>query len=386
LAILFARYFEKKGYFSMKVLHLNAGNETGGGMVHILSLLSEFNRDEMVLGLFEKSVMYYEAEKLGIKVKCFEQKSKYDLSVLKKVANYIENEKFDIVHTHGARANLFACILKKFMKCRYKWVTTIHSDPREDFIGCGLKGRVLTNIHLFALKSPDHYFAISKRFKDMLIGMGINESRITTIYNGIRFEQPCHPVVDRKEIGLHTDDFVLIMIARLHPIKGHIIAFEAIKRLSAKYSNLKLLLVGSGTLMEKLKQKTRELNIEDQVIFLGHQKHVHGFLSIADVKVLTSYSESFPLVILEAARAKTPVISTDVGGVKDLISSPSLGWVIPPKDVTALEHAIEEAIARKKDGTLKEIGKRLYEKASREYSIQHLTESIYHTYKKLQGF
>lgn len=376
---------KKRGICIMKVLHLNAGNETGGGMVHILSLLSELNGREMILGLLEKSVMYEEAEKIGIKVKCFRQNSRYDLSILKEIINYINHEKFDIIHTHGARANFIGFLLKKYLKCHCKWVTTIHSDPREDFMGSGLKGKLLTGIHLHALKSPDHYFAISNCFKDMLAEMGIDKTKVTTIYNGIRFDQPFYPIVKREDIGLRSDDFVLIMIARLHPIKGHIIALQALRDLSEKYRNLKLLIVGSGALMGNLKRKTYEYNIRDRVVFLGHQKYVHGLLTIADVKILTSYSESFPLVILEAARARIPVISTDVGGVTELISSHDLGWVIPPKDSKALGRTIEEAIKQKEKGILYEIGKNLYEKASREYSIERLTRCIYDTYRKIQG-
>ncbi len=66
----------------MKVLHLNAGNETGGGMVHILSLLNEIKSENIYLGLFEAGVFHQEAKKLEIQTVIFSQKSRYDLSVL----------------------------------------------------------------------------------------------------------------------------------------------------------------------------------------------------------------------------------------------------------------------------------------------------------------
>ncbi|MED4917443.1 glycosyltransferase family 4 protein [Geobacillus thermodenitrificans] len=375
---------EKGVLWWMKVLHLNAGNETGGGMVHILSLLQQFDRREMTLGLFERSVMYEEAQKRGLSTVCFGQTSKYDLSVLKIVADYIDREQFDIIHTHGARANLFGYLLKKWMGCRSQWVTTVHSDPRGDFIGCGWRGSIWTGLHQFALKFPDHYFAISKRFRDLLISFGIEATRITVVYNGICFEVPFCPPIRRQDIGIGENDFVLIMVARLHPVKGHILALEAVKKLVPTFPQIRLLLIGDGPLLRDLKKKVRDLELEKHVFFLGHQPYVHSFLAISDVKILSSYSESFPLVLLEAARAKLPVISTDVGGVRDLVDSPSLGWVIPVDNVSALSAAVQEAIIRKEEGTLHEMGERLYEKASKEFSIARLAADVYRTYEKLE--
>lgn len=372
----------KKENHKMKVLHLNAGNETGGGMVHILTLLNGLNHDEVILGLFEKCQMYHEAKKMGIRVVYFGQKSKYDLSILRRISRFIQSEEIQIVHSHGPRANLFSCLLKVFCK-NCKWVTTLHSDPRDDFLGAGLRGRVFTKLHLSCLRSLDHYFAISNRFKDLLIQFGVCQDKITTIYNGINFEIPDYTQVTRQELGLHHDDFVMIMVARLHAVKGHIVAFEAMKKLVKNNPSIKLILVGDGGLSSELKDKAKTMGLEHHILFLGHQDNIHGLFSIADLKLITSYSESFPLVMLEAARAKVPVISTDVGGVKDLISSKELGWVIPTKNPEALVNAIQEAVHLKEESKLQDIGKNLYDKASADYSIDQFSNQIYSTYQLL---
>src|SRR4051794_11281173 len=91
----------------MKVLHLNAGNETGGGMVHILSLLKELSKepDHFVLGLFEKHVFYEKSLAAGIHTVVFEQDTRYNFGIIFRVIKYIKHENIDIIHTHGARAN-----------------------------------------------------------------------------------------------------------------------------------------------------------------------------------------------------------------------------------------------------------------------------------------
>ncbi|MBD8070543.1 glycosyltransferase [Bacillus sp. PS06] len=367
----------------MKVLHLNAGNETGGGMFHILSLLKELNTDEMVLGVFEQGPMYHEAKQLGINVICFEQESRFHLTILKKLSAFIKAEGIDIVHTHGARANLYGFLLKKFAKCECKWITTIHSDPRDDFLGYGFIGKIYTRLHLFSIKTMDHYFAISTRFKEMLQHFGIKQSIITTIYNGINFDTPAFAPITREQLGLTKKDFVIIMIARLHPVKGHFIAFRAITNIVQSIPNVHLLVVGDGPMEDELKQSVKKMKISEHVTFTGYQENIHGYLSMSDLMILTSHSESFPLVILEAARAQVPVISTDVGGVKDLITEPKLGWVIPQKDPIALEKAMKEAYTLKGEGVLPFIGINLYEKASAEFSLQQFSDSVYKAYEKI---
>lgn len=365
----------------MKVLHLNAGAETGGGMVHILSLLNEFNREEFILGLFEKGVMYQKAIDLGIKVVLFDQSSRYDLSNFRKIIQFINSNRVDIVHTHGPRANLYAFLLKSFTKC--KWVTTIHSDPRNDFLDGGLKGTIFTKLHFLSFKKMDHFFAISSRFKEMLVQFGMSERKITTIYNGIDFKEPSYQEISRNELGLSEEDFVLIMIARLHPVKGHTIAFEAVKKIKDEYPFIKLLLIGDGPIESELREKAKMLGIDHNILFQGHQENIHGFLLLSDTEILTSYSESFPLVILEAARAKVPVISTDVGGVKNLISDSSLGRVIPVGDVESLANKVFEYIQLKEKHELNVMGENLYKKASTSYSLEHFAESVYQAYKEI---
>ncbi|WP_099361284.1 glycosyltransferase family 4 protein [Fredinandcohnia onubensis] len=365
----------------MKVLHLNAGAETGGGMVHILSLLNQLNKEEFILGVFEQGEMYGRAKDLGIKVELFNQSSRYDVSILKRIVTYINTNAIDIVHTHGPRANLYASILKPFTKC--KWVTTIHSDPRDDFLGAGIKGTVFTKLHFFSLKKMDHFFAISKRFTQMLTNFGVSKEKITTIYNGIDFSEPKHDIIERTHLGLNEEDFVIIMVARLHPVKGHTIAFDALKSIETDFPSIKLLLIGDGPIENELKEKVRELNLTEKVFFMGHQENIHGYFLVSDAEILTSYSESFPLVILEAARAKVPVISTDVGGVKDLITDDSLGRVIPVEDVEALSKNIIDFVKLKEKGQLETLGENLYLKASKTYSLENFANSVYETYMEI---
>ncbi|MFI8575790.1 glycosyltransferase family 4 protein [Rossellomorea aquimaris] len=367
----------------MKVLHLISGGETGGSKNHLISLLQQFNKEEVILGVFQEGKLSEEAREIGLPVVLFGQTSRYDFSVLKKIKTLIKEQQVTIVHTHGPRANLFTYFMKK--QVNFKWITTVHSDPSKDFIKGGVKGKVFTWLNMKVLKEIDYFFAVSNRFKEMLVKFGLETSKIFVIYNSIPFGGVYEQKVTRNEIGVSETDFVIIMVARLHPIKGHELAFESINELSNEgYNQVKLLLIGDGPIETELKQKVEQLQLSEKIKFLGFQKDVHSYLALSDVKLLASYSESFPLVILESARAETPVISTDVGGVKDLISEHHFGWVVPVGEVEGITTAIKEAIEDKKNGALKEKAYRLKDRAIKEYSLQRLYNDTYGTYLKIK--
>lgn len=362
----------------MKVLHLISGGETGGSKNHLLSLLKHLKETEVLLGVFQEGKLSEEARQMGIPVIMYGQSSRYDFSVISKIKQTIKDNGISVVHTHGPRANLFTYLVRQTTS--FKWISTIHSDPSQDFIKGGIKGKIFTTINMKVIKKIDHFFAVSERFKQMLVGFGLPADKITTVYNGISFDEKLECKLSRKDLQLEESDFVICMVARLHPIKGHTVVFDALKKVTAANPNVKLLLIGDGPVRKELEQEVRSKGLTEYVRFLGFQQDVHSYLCISDVKLLASYSESFPLVILEAARAHTPVISTDVGGVKDLISDPSLGWIVPIKDSEALAGAITEAIEKE---NLPELGKNIYEKASRLYSVDQLAKSTEETYKKI---
>ncbi|WP_163183094.1 glycosyltransferase [Neobacillus sedimentimangrovi] len=363
----------------MKVLHLNAGNESGGGMVHILSLLKELNKDEFFLGLFEKGIFEEKAKAAGIHTVTFEQTSRYDLSILFKIIKFIKEEKIDILHTHGPRANLYGYLIKKFTSVI--WMTTVHSDPRNDFLGRGVKGKLFTQLNLAVLKKPDHYFAISKRFTEMLEEFGVGTQKITTIYNGIDFSFTPNKKLSREELKLSVEDFVILMVARLDPVKRHKLAIDAVEKAIQLHPQIKLLLVGDGPLKDDLRKLIKEKGLEHCVTLFGHREDVDAFYDVADITLLTSQTESFPLVLLESARSCTPVITTDVGGVGEMIPDSSYGFIVRGDEKEEIVSAISTAVKLKEKDNLSNMGIKFYNYVSKRFSLESFAKSIYNTYR-----
>ncbi len=357
----------------MKILHVVSGGELGGSRKHIVTLLAKFPRDEVDLLVFQEGKLAEEARKEGIHVHILQQKSRYHLAVLRRYGALIKNEGYDIVHTHGPRANFFTYLIKNSIAG--KWVTTIHSDPNLDFINGKWQGRIFTKVHLYAMKKVDIFFAISKEFQKTLLELGVQEQRIIPIYNGIDYRSPVkYPLKLKEQLGILSDDFVVVHVARLHPIKGHMTLFEAICDLDI--DRLKVLLIGDGPLKKELMNQVKTLNLAEKVMFLGFREDVESLLRLADVQVLTSYSESFPLVLLEGAGQKTTCIATNVGGVGELIYDKSVGWLIQPRDAEMLRTALLEAYICKQHGELKRKGERVYGHAVSCFSLDRLYQHV----------
>lgn len=199
------------------------------GKTHIISLLSQFSKEEVELMVFEEGAIAREARNLGIQVHVFTQSSRYDLSILSKIKAFINENQFDIVHTHGARANFYLSLLKKGIKA--KWIMTVHSDPTLDFMKRGLKGWVFTKLNLRSFRKVDLFFAITENFKRNIIKLGVPEEKICTVYNGIEYDSNPAKPYDKSEFGIDEGIFLTIQVARLHPVKGHDILFEALQKL-----------------------------------------------------------------------------------------------------------------------------------------------------------
>ncbi|MGB3161840.1 MAG: glycosyltransferase [Carnobacterium sp.] len=361
----------------MKVLHINAGLEEGGAKTHIVSLLSQFPTKGVELLVFEEGFVAQEARLIGIKVHVVNQNSRYDLTIISKVINYIKTNHFDIVHSHGARANLVLALIKK--KINSTWVATVHSDPRLDFMDKGLRGKFFSYLNIWSLKKADKLIVVTDDIKKELINSNISSEKIFIVYNGIIF--------DGKSVNKESNTlFTMTCVARLHPIKGHEFLLESIS--SSELSDFQLNLIGEGELKEKLRKRVRDLKLEEKVKFYGalQKSEIEKVLQKTDLTVLTSISEGFPLVLLESANQKIPFISTDVGNVARLVPNSSYGWLVPVNDYLAFSAALKEAYNLWQSNKLAEKGENLFQLASKEYSLNKVYLDTLNIYKDKDKF
>lgn len=362
----------------MKALHIISGGETGGSKKHLLQLLAN-SPVEAELLLLTEGAFAEDAKKAGIPVTVIRQNSRLDRSTGKKILAFLETGGFSLVHSHGARANFL--INSIYKKLGMPWFITVHSDPTLDFLHQPKPlAKIFTKLNQRAMRRADHLFAVSERFKDMLIRMGVKPNKITPVFNGINFHETL-PNFDkqaiRKSLGANPEDFVFAIVARLHPVKGHDILLEAFAKNDK--NPCRLWIIGEGDLRVKLEQQAQKLGIEDRVSFLGKRDDVDELLYAADVSLLTSHSESFPLVLLESADMATPVISTNVGGVPALIDPGKTGWIVEPGRADALMFAMEQAM----EADTEEMGRLLRSFAKENFSNENLQKETHNIYSNI---
>lgn len=355
----------------MKVLHINAGLEVGGAKTHILSLLSQFPPGTAELLVLEEGSISEETRMNGIKVHVMNQQSRYDLRVLKKLTSFINTNRFDVVHTHGARANLLVALIKN--KIQSTWVVTVHSDPALDFMDKGLKGQIFSFLNQWSLKKADKLIIVTERFKEELIKKEIPEEKIVVVYNGIIFDE-------KFVVRQPNKVFIITCIARLHPVKAHAFLFDSIK--ISGLINFHLNIIGDGELKKELKKKALALGFKSQIEFHGQLEtiEIENILKQTDLTILASISEGFPLVLLESANQKVPFISTNVGDVARLVPNSSFSWLVPPQNASAFSKALKEAYELWSTNQLAEKGENLFQLASKEYSLEKMyidTLSVY---------
>ena len=362
----------------MKVLHVNAGLENGGGLSHIVNLLTEAKnegKDFELLSLAEGPVAQAARAK-GITTHVLGANSRYDLASLRKLTQFINNGHYDIVHTHGARANLFLSLIYK--KIKATWCITVHSDPYLDFEERGILGKIFTKLNLRALRKADCVFAVTNRFAQLLINkVQVDKSKVHVIYNGIFFHSDSE-IPAKYE---HTY-FNIINVARTEKVKGQELLLKAVKKLDDQH--IRLHIAGDGSQLEALKALTRQLDMAPQVTFLGFMTHhqLSGLYKRIDLAVLTSYSESFPLVLLEATDNLIPILSTDVGDIHKMIPGPEYGFIAKTGDIDSIAKAIGEAVD-KSNKELRQIANNEKRYAEEHFSVRNQLETIQKVYDTL---
>ncbi|HOM02309.1 MAG TPA: polysaccharide pyruvyl transferase CsaB [Acetivibrio sp.] len=367
----------------MKVLHLIGGGDVGGAKSHVLSLVRELGEHINVkLISFRTGAFADDARAMGINVEIV--KTGTIFSDVRKVLSIVREEGYDLIHSHGAKANMIALFVKKFTGLPV--VTTIHSDYRLDYLQNVFKMFSFGVINTLSLRFLDFYIAVSKNFKTMLIERKFSPQNIFTVYNGINFNQEVNPLPKEdflKEYNLNfgKNDVIIGILARLDPVKGLDTFLKAASVVIKTVPSARFLIAGDGPERKSLEKKAVSYGLQDNVFFLGFVNKPYDFLNCIDINTLTSLSESFPYAILEGSLLKKATISSDVGGISDLIESGINGFLFKPEDYKTLAGHILTLI---NDPSLRsKMGEKLHEKASTYFSLDNMCKTQLEIYETI---
>lgn len=367
----------------MRVLHLIGGGDIGGAKSHVLSLVNELSKHiDIKLISFRTGVFADEACELGINIDVV--KTGTIFSDVKKVLEIIKTEKYELIHSHGAKANMVAVAVKKITGLPV--VTTVHSDYRLDYLQNIFKMFSFGLVNTLALRCINYYIGVSKNFKDMLIERRFNPQNIFTVYNGINFENKAlrltkEQFLTKYNLNFGKDDVLIGILARLHPVKGISTFLQAAAEVVKQVPTVRFLIAGDGEERKALEKKCAALGLVNNVFFLGFINEPLEFVNAIDVNVLTSLSESFPYSILEGTLFKKATVSSNVGGISDLIDNNRNGFLFEPKDYHTLAQHLLELV---NNPTLrKEMGEKIHLKASTCFSLESMCNTQLNIYSSI---
>ena len=326
----------------IKVLEGIRQGKIGGGESYLLSLVENLNRDifEPIVLSFTDGPMIERLKSLGIKTHVLYTEKPFDIRVWKKVQTLISEEKIDIVHAHGTRANsnMFWAAKKSGVPLVYTchaW--SFHLDQNavkkririlsEDFLTskanvniCGSKANRDTGKKMF------------RKFDAVVINNSIDPKKFNPYgtYKNIR-----------KELGIKQEEIVITSVARFTLQKQPLKLIAAFKKVADKVDNVKLLMVGDGEQKEKALQLIQKLGIEGKVILQPFRQDVPDVLAASDIFVLPSLWEAFPIALLEAMSMGKAVIGTNVDGTPEIIEHGKNGLLI---GIDQLEKDVADAL------------------------------------------
>ena len=366
----------------MKMMHLISGGDVGGAKTQVLTMLWELSKHHQAkLCCFVDGPFAQEARQMGISTMVLQGKNPSQLTRM--LRKELETGGYEILHCHGSKANLFGSILRG--KLTIPVVSTVHSDPKLDYLGRPIANMTYGVANRRALRRMDGWVAVSDAMKETLIRDGLDADRIYVIYNGIPFYgEPEHTTrsayLSSLDIQWGEDCVIYGIAARLNPVKDVKTLIRAFGEAAKQCDNIRLLIAGDGEQRQELEEMAGSLCPPDTVKFIGWQTDMNSFYHSLNVNMLSSISETFPYAITEGARMGCATISTAVGGIPKVVIDGKTGFLVDPGDWQTMARRI---VSLAGDAKLRSsLGQGIYEKVRREFSSQVMAQrqiQIYQT-------
>jgi glycosyltransferase involved in cell wall biosynthesis len=342
----------------VRVLRLIARLNMGGPALHVAyltrGLASRGYQTTLVAGSLAhgESSMSFVAEELGVTIVPIRQLHRevsplYDALAVLRLVRLIREFRPQILHTHTAKAGAvgrIAAVLAGPARPPIL-VHTFHGHVLRGYFS-PTSAAVFRGLERTLARVTTRLIAVSPEVRDDLVELGIAPAgRFSVIRLGLDLESRVARADDdgelRRLFGIPPAAFVVGWVGRMTAIKRVPDVLAAFARLRARGVDARLCLVGDGPDRELVERRASEFGVSRHTLFLGYQREIGPYYTLFDVLLLTSGNEGTPAVAIESLAAGTPVVSTDVGGVSDVVADGLDGLLVPGGDVEAVADALE---------------------------------------------
>jgi len=350
----------------MRILRVITRLNIGGPSIQAIALTSRLAARGAVttllhgrLGAGEGDMRYLAAADANLQFVPTLQRAIAPLDDLRSLVSlYQEMRRFKptIVHTHMAKAGLlgrvaaFAYNRTRGRAPQARVVHTYHGHVLDGYFG-GFATTIFIALERQMARVTDAIIAISPAIRaDLLNTYRIGRAEQYRIVP-LGFDLSAFAAVDeaarrraRAELQIAADAPVLATVGRLTAIKNYSLLLDAAQHVAARFPNLVVLLAGDGELRADLEAQAARLGISANLQFLGWRRDLPTIYAATDVFALTSRNEGTPVALIEAMAAGVPGVSTDVGGVGDVIASEAMGVRVAVDNVAGFAAAVERLL------------------------------------------
>lgn len=311
-----------------------------------------------------------------------------DVKAIHAMTELLNKEKFDIVHTHNAKAGVIGRLAAKiagvpmiihtahglpFFEGQNKLVYHVYRYIEIFAAGCS---NFIANQNLEDFRKLKKYVPEKKLVYE---GNGVDLNLLDEINNKVNSAK----IKSLKQrYGIPEKSKIILVGARFEPVKDHHLLIESLKILKERWNNhFCCLLAGNGLLEAKVKERVKECGLEKQVKFIGYQKNIYPWIKMADLLVLTSRKEGIPRILMEGMAFGKAVAATDVLGTNELVVHNETGMLSEYGD--AGELALNISLLLDDDHLRNMLGMAGRDRIKRFYNLDTVLERINGLYSKI---
>lgn len=352
----------------LKILHLIYYPGSGGAEEYIYLLSSQLQKQGYkVFVIYScKGRLLERLKKLGVLTQKIKMRHPFDLFAAFKLYQFLKKEKIDICHTHFLRENFIAALAGKIANVPVIW--TVHrQDPQKLLVR--FFNRIIMSLNFKII-------AVSKSVQEYLLKLGVKESKIELIYNGVLVPETIETKFSKKDLGIPESHLIVGSIGRVVKEKGFDVLLKAAEIL--KNQDVSFVVIGEGPEQQGLEEEKKNRELKN-VYFLGAQR-AYSVLPLFDIFVLPSHMEAMPLVILEAMAFKKAVIAPNVGGVPEVIENQKNGLLFLPGNAQELASKIKFLLENHQERET--LSRMAYKTIKEKFTVEKMSQKVLDLYSQ----
>ncbi|WP_110927969.1 glycosyltransferase family 4 protein [Bacillus massiliglaciei] len=293
--------------------------------------------------------------------------------------------KYDLIHTHDI---ISTRALWRVKPKETPLIATIHGCLATELIVAGdikekegLKWDYVSAEEYYGATSSDATILPSHWLKNLLTNeFKIPSNHLTVIPYGLDIESFRQKIDKYPNLERPAGKKVIICPARLVPVKGHKYLIDALAKLKQERSDWHCWIIGDGPLRQTLEQQVSQANLSSDITFLGNREDVPTLLNQSDIFVLPSLQDNLPFSIMEAQLSSKPIISTNAGGIPEMVDHGKNGLIVPAGESQPLYQSLK--LMLENEGLRNQLKKNSIRLAAEKWSLQKMMGSLLDIYKK----